>query len=107
LRFADDVILMASSAKDLKCMLKDLMAKAGTVGLELHMGKSKILTNEKSSYKKLEVDGCTFELQESTEYLGRLMSFEDAHSVEIKHRIARAWSKFMTNKDVLCSRHYP
>ena len=104
LRFADDVILMASSVKHLKTMIKEFMVAAGKIGLELHLGKSKVLTNENPDYKKLEIDGCTFEVQESTEYLGRVMSFTDSHSVEIKHRIARAWSKFMANKDVLCSR---
>ena len=50
IRFADDDILMARSAKPLKIVMEELMAEAETVGLELHMGESKVLMNEKHDH---------------------------------------------------------
>eukprot|EP00973_Karenia_brevis_P000580 82320-Karenia_brevis.AAC.1 len=43
LRFADDVLLLATSLKDLKVMLADMFQSVHCCGLELHPGKTKIL----------------------------------------------------------------
>ena len=43
----------------------------------------------------------------STMYLGRLLSIQDVHNVEIKHRLKRAWAKFMVYKKELCGKAYP
>ena len=45
LRFADDVLLVASSRSQLQNMIEGLMVEASAVGLEMHMGKTKILSN--------------------------------------------------------------
>ena len=45
LRFADDLLLIATSKKHVQSMLEDLSVASGKVGLELHMGATKVLTN--------------------------------------------------------------
>ena len=45
LRFADDVMLVARSLPQAERMLRDLAEAAAEKGLELHMGKTKILSN--------------------------------------------------------------
>ena len=45
LRFANDVLLLASSRGQLHVMIKDLAAASKAVGLSLHLGKAKVLTN--------------------------------------------------------------
>ena len=45
LRFADDVLLFATSLPQLKTMIKELRDEAQRVGLELHPDKTKILHN--------------------------------------------------------------
>ena len=40
LLFADDLLLVASSKKQIKRMLEDLVTSAREVGLEIHMGKT-------------------------------------------------------------------
>ena len=45
LRFADDVLLFGSTRAQIRNMLEDLSIEAGRVGLKLHMGKTKILSN--------------------------------------------------------------
>ena len=46
LRFADDILLIATSRDQLKSMIEDLEKYTAEVGLEIHMGKTKVLTNE-------------------------------------------------------------
>jgi hypothetical protein len=106
LRFADDIILLATCKKQLKQMLSDLSIAAGKVGLELHMGKTKIFINLGLT-GSVEIDGTRIGIVNSTEYLGRLLSFEDTHKVEIDSRVSKGWKKFMTLKNELISKHYP
>jgi hypothetical protein len=51
LRFADDILLIARSRRQIKTMLAELVKSAGRVGLEIHMGKPKILSNSKAVYR--------------------------------------------------------
>ena len=39
-RFAEDMLLISSSADDLQVMLTDLAERAGNVGLKMHYGKT-------------------------------------------------------------------
>ena len=45
LRFADDVLLVAKTFAEVKAMILDLSLSAGRVGVKLHPGKTKILSN--------------------------------------------------------------
>jgi hypothetical protein len=45
LRFADDVVLMAETMEDLNTMLEDLSNASQSVGLKMHMDKTKIMSN--------------------------------------------------------------
>jgi hypothetical protein len=45
LRFADDLLLIATSLPQISDMIADLSKEAGQVGLQLHGGKTKILHN--------------------------------------------------------------
>ena len=71
LRFADDIILVAADEKQLRAMIADLMDAATKIGLELHMGKTKVLNNgmdDASAQKKhLEVRGSKIAVVEATE----------------------------------------
>ena len=76
LRFADDLLLMASSKKQIKEILEDLVASAGGVGLEIHVGKTKVLTKEDTNKSSsLRIDGGKdvkmLQGNASTESLGR------------------------------------
>ena len=44
LRFADDLLVFAASRSQLGKMITDLSSAVGAIGLELHMGKTKVLT---------------------------------------------------------------
>ena len=111
LRFADDIMLVATDEKQLAAMIADVMEAAETIGLTLHMGKTKVLNNgidgTMADKKHIEVRGLKIAVVETTEYLGRKLSLKDTHKTEVEHRIAKAWGKFMSHKAELCSKHYP
>ena len=57
LRFADDVLMMAASLKQLKKMIADFEKSTEAQGLEIHPSKTKILTNQKTNkLRETEID---------------------------------------------------
>ena len=73
-------------------MLEDLVIFARDVGLEIHMGKTKVLTNEnieKSSSLRIDGDKDVEILQDSAsrEYLGRKLCFGALHDAEVYARL--------------------
>ena len=115
LRFADDLLLIGRSRKQVAKMLEDLSNASRQIGLEVHMGKTKILYNGcgckggtipgdvKVNGNKIDILGD----DESTCYLGKLLSLQAIHDTEIQHRIARAWAKFAIFKNELTDWRYP
>ena len=115
LRFADDVLLLAGSRDQLESMLKDVANATRAVGLELHMGKTKILNNipddERHGSKVMHILGKDVEILEekaTTMYLGRSLSFgENTMDAELQYRINQGWAKFHMYKDELTNSKYP
>jgi hypothetical protein len=114
LRFADDVLLVASSLQEVRAMLADLAEEAASCGLELHPGKTKILSNKRQrsgmeTATQVPVAGMSIDIlpfAEKTKYLGRQISFCRPHVTEIENRIKSAWGKFFAHKGVLCNKSY-
>ena len=100
LRFADDVLLMGKSLFQVREMLEDLIRETKEVGLEVHLGKTVVLNNGKGqgqATRSIGVAGGSVEVlarDESTKYLGRLLSLYEPNGTEIDYRIKRAWAKF-------------
>ncbi|KAG7305046.1 hypothetical protein JYU34_010502 [Plutella xylostella] len=101
LRFADDIVLFAESARDLEFMLQDLHNHSTKVGLEMNLDKTKIMTN--GCRRIIKIDGAPIEYVEDYVYLGKLVSFRDVDKEEIERRIAIAWKKFWSLKEILKS----
>jgi len=114
LRFADDILILGKSHRQISSMLTDLHNIASQVGLQLHPDKTKILTNatKKTGRGKndsmevadmkvtiLPLDGCV-------KYLGRNICMENSQEVELHNRIRAGWAKFMANRSELTSKHY-
>jgi hypothetical protein len=115
LRFADDLLLLGTSLKDVEKMLQELALEASIAGLSLHPSKTKILSNiskrnGRSARDRIELDFGAVEIlhiDTNTEYLGRLLGFRAFHDEEIDHRIAKGWGKFHKFKAELCCKSYP
>jgi len=111
LRFADDVILVAQSRSDVKKMLTDLSTTASKFGLQIHYGKTRVMTWNGAAFPhaSVSVAGNGVKILPETEserYLGRKLSFADCYGVELNNRIASAWAAFHNHKSELCSRYY-
>ena len=112
LRFADDILLLATSRYQLKRMLEDLITATREIGLEMHNGKTKILRMDgcvQNSSAFMEVAGMKIEVLSkgsSTMYLGRLLSVDAVHDTELDHRLEKAWKNFFAHKAQLCNRSF-
>ena len=91
LRFADDVLLFATSKEQHQKMLCDFKKCTEKVGLRIHPEKTKILSNQSSlssdTKKELEIEDMKIEIltrNESVKYLGRKISFHHQETTEIK-----------------------
>jgi hypothetical protein len=111
LRFADDVILLASSPSDIGKMINDLSKEAAKFGLKIHMGKTVALSNRScnrpASVKCGSVEVKVAGLADTEKYLGHKVSISDFHEVEFRNRMASAWGAFFKFKVSLCNRHVP
>ena len=91
LRFADDILLTGRSLAGVRRMLAELMDEAREVGLEVHMGKTKILSNgigRDCKLKETLVNDVKVEILDpaaSTMYLGRALNLVEPHDAELKH----------------------
>ena len=97
-------------------MLEDLSREVANVGLNLHFGKTKILSNLQvrrgiSAAKDVEVWGEKVQVLPAdgiVMYLGRKVALgSNYQDEELEHRISKAWGKFVSLKQELCCRHYP
>ena len=112
--FADDVALFATSLKNMKAMMADLVTSAGEKGLVAHAGKTIILTNADVVAKRelpavVEVEGQHYQVTGSmgvTKWLGRKIRFHDPNDFELSNRIASAWGAFTKFKWELTNRQF-
>ena len=113
LRFADDVLVVGSSLKQVTEMLSLMREETSKCGLELHPEKTKIISStnrqNRPRNKYAHVGDMRIEILARTgeiKYLGRRITFEDAQRVELKNRLRGAWAKFMEHKDELTRKTY-
>ena len=108
LRFADDIVLVGRSLAGIRRMLHELQNACANVGLRINFSKTCVLNNGVGrccSQEVVEVNNNTIAIAQSTEYLGTRLSLRNMMDTEIRHRIAKAWRKFHSMKDMLCNLH--
>lgn len=102
LRFADDVVLIANSKKDLEFMLRDLNEKGKIAGLEINFDKTNIIAN--TEYRAdINIEGRKVKKVEDVIYLGQTISFSNRYEKEIKRRINMSWKKYWSLKRIFKS----
>ena len=111
LRFADDVLLLASSKEQLRKMLYEFKKSTEKVGLGIHPERTKILSNysiiNSDTKKEPETEDMNIEIltrSESVKYLGQKISFHHKETTEIKNRIRVA--TFRKYRPELTSKNY-
>ncbi|KAJ4450452.1 hypothetical protein ANN_01877 [Periplaneta americana] len=98
LQSADDIILVAKSAADLKQMLEELDRISKEAGLSMNPEKTKLMIN--TSEDRIHLNGQPLEYVEDYTYLGQNLSSSNSKK-EIKRRISMAWKKFWSLKFIL------
>lgn len=110
IRYADDLMIYATSSEELVQMLEALVQELQAIGLHLNSKKSKILTTSSQGPMMIEVAGELVEVlygQVAHKYLGRKIpgDLRSRNSVEVAHRIRCAWAKFCQHRDVLTDKN--
>ena len=113
LRFADDVMLFATSKEQIRKMLCDFKKATEKVGLRIHRDKTKILSNQSTinsdTQQHIEVGDMSIEILtiiESVKYLCQRISFCQQETIEIKSWIRAAWATFHKYRRELTSKNY-
>ena len=98
LRFADDVLMIVPSLKQLQRMIADFKRSREAQGLEIHPDRNETShQSENKQIERIEMDGMYVEkpLPEGTvKYLGQLSAFVDQETTEVQHRIGCVQSAF-------------
>ena len=110
LRFADDIIIFASTKEELQQMLTELNEASKSVGLHMNFRKTKIMRNEhtENADEILEIENRQLEEVEYYIYLGQQISRRDSSKVnEIKRRITLGWQAFGKASQVFKNKKIP
>ena len=106
LRFADDVAFITTSVKDMETQLNQLNQESKKIGLKIHKGKTKYMTNFQSD-EVIVVENEVIEKVDRYKYLGQTVMMEDHTREEVTIRIKAGWSCFGRFKDILCDKKLP
>ena len=113
LRFADDVMLFATSKEQIRNMMCEFKEATEKVGLRIHPDKTKILSNQSNmnsdTKRYIKIGEMSIEIlakNESVKYLGQRISFHQQETLEIKNRIRAAWTTFHKYRQELTSKKY-
>ena len=93
MRYADDVVLIASSMEELQNLVDRVKESSEDVGLSMNAKKTKvmkILCNDINDDTSIVVDGEPLEIVSQFTYLGALFTADGDDTPEIKRRIAIA-----------------
>jgi hypothetical protein len=98
LRFADDIVLIASTPNDLQKMINELNEKSNEVGLTINLQKTKIMARDTVS-----ISLGHEQLQQVNKYiyLGQHFSLQDQTQIgEINRRISAGWAAYTRCKEI-------
>lgn len=104
LEFADDILLIAHSPQELEQMLIDIHNASKPVGLNMHLGKTKVMFNKHVTPAVVTVNGTIVEQVDSYVYLGRTISHDGSLLPEIKRRITLGWAALRKFDNIIKSK---
>lgn len=100
LRFADDIVLVAETAKELEELIRQLNNESTKVGLHMNASKTKIMTN--SHQVPIMIEGKNIDYVNQYIYLGKQMSFSKSNNEEeVERRVGLTWRRFWSLKEIL------
>jgi hypothetical protein len=106
LRFADDVALTTTSVKDMDEQLNRLNRESKKVGLQMHKGKTKFMTNF-TTQETITIENHQIEKVDKYKYLGQTLKMDNTTEEEILTRIKAGWRSFGMHKHILTDKDIP
>lgn len=106
LLFADDIILISETPKELETMLNQIHQESNKIGLEIHPQKTQWMKNNfcNTSYT-ITLNNTVIEKVDSYKYLGQTLTMNNDIAIEIRNRKKAAWMGFNKIKDVITDQH--
>ncbi len=98
IRYADDIVLIAKSNKELEEMVEELIRKSKEVGLTINTSKTKILG--RGEKKNNNIEGATIVEVDEIQYVGQTVSFKNRREKEIQKGIKKCWASFWGLKTI-------
>ncbi|GBP75007.1 hypothetical protein EVAR_82425_1 [Eumeta japonica] len=84
-------------------MLQQLTEASRKVGLTMNGSKTKVMTNREEI--AITVHDSNIEFVRTYTYLGQIIAFRDQTNKEIERRVANAWNRYWSLKEILKSEH--
>ena len=94
LDFADDIVLLSSSHKDMQEKINSLILKANTIGMKINIGKTKLLKQNARNEQPITINGIPVEEVKEFTYLGSTVTEDGDSSRDIDLRITKATQAF-------------
>ena len=95
LRFADDIVVIAESMRDLETMLNNLSEASQQVGLKMNFDKTKVMINEHVKPEPITVGNTALEIVQEYVYLGQTLKLGRLNfGKETDRRIQLGWAAF-------------
>src|SRR5262249_19673691 len=98
--FADILVLMAQTARDIQESLRLLVKHAGQVGLKINVTKTKLMRINTTAPCNLVIEGETINEVESFCYLGTILSKDGGADLDVQSRIRKARQAFVSLNNV-------
>ncbi|GFS13080.1 endonuclease-reverse transcriptase [Elysia marginata] len=108
LRYADDIVLIAENAKDLKRLLDIVREESQKRGLQLNSKKTIIMVvswKETPPNINIYINDTKLQQGDQFKYLGALISSDGRDTSEISSRIAQSKTVFKQMKNILTNLH--
>ena len=106
LRFADDVALTTEDVKDMEHQLNNVNEKSLKIGLKIHKGITKFMTNIDTT-DNIQINGTEIEKVTNYKYLGQTIAMENRTKQDVSIRIKAGWSVFGKYREIFLNRHLP
>ncbi|VDO53278.1 unnamed protein product [Schistosoma margrebowiei] len=89
LNFADDLVLLSQSQKQMQEKTTSVAAASAAVGLNIHKGKRKVLRYNTACIDPITIDGKYLEDVKTFTYLGSITDEQGASDADVKARIGK------------------
>ena len=100
LDFADDLALMLHTKHQMQSKTDTLDEISKSIGLNIHAGKSKILTSERDTIERVTLRNTPLEIVESFTYLGSIIDGKGGTEADVRTRIGKARTAFANLSNV-------